>query len=574
MKSIKLSNQYFYFAIIILVGIVSVLPIVFYGIPDTIDTPQHYKFANIYYHSIQEGNFFPSWSDKENFGYGGIGIRFYPPLVYYFLAILKIIVGNWYDASWISFMFWMILGSFGIYFWSRCWLSPKLSTFAACIYIFIPIHLNHLYTSFNIYAEFAAASLLTFCLGYLTRIFQRDKWTDALGLGIFYALLILAHLPFTIISSICMAVYVLLLFQQKDGIKPLVKSFVGAIIGFAASSFYWVGMITEMQWLKHASEQYSKGAFDYKTGFFPFAYYRASDITFGGWIFDVSTILTLLFLASSVSYFIWKSKNKLEAQPEKSIFSTVLPLGFFAFFMATPLSNLIWQFVTPLQKIQFPVRWLPVTAMCGALILVFSAQYFIKAGLHKKRGWIYACGLSIAAVVLFNGIYILHPTSFVPISGERFYNHAITSPDSESYHFWWTVWSKNEAFKINEKISAGDRSSKIISWEAENRVFEVFEGKTENVRVASFYYPHWQATVNNQPVNIGTDENGAILIPVGNEKSIVKLHFQESIYARTAAILSVLTWLGLFSIILLVALKKLFSAENLASKFTENEFST
>lgn len=574
MKSHKLSNKYLYFAIIISVGVISVLPIAYYGIPDTIDTPQHYKFADIFYHSIQKGDFYPSWSDKENFGYGGIGIRFYPPLAYYFLAVLKIIVGNWYEASWISFMFWMILGSFGIYFWSRCWLSPKLSTVAACIYILIPIHLNHLYTSFNIYAEFAAASLLTFCFGYLTRIFQRDKWTDALGLGIFYGLLILAHLPFTIISSICLGVYALLLFQKKDGIKPLFKSFVGAIIGFAASSFYWVGMLSEMKWLKHASEKYSKGAFDYKTGLFPFSYYRANDTSFGSWIFDISTILTLLFLASSVAYFVYKSKNKLETNSEKSVFRTVLPLGLFAFFMVTPLSSFAWELITPLQKIQFPVRWLPVTAMCGAVVVVVSAQYFIKAELHKKRGWIYAGGLSIVAVVSFNAIYILHPTSFVPLSGERFYNYAITSPDSQSYHFWWTIWSENDAFKITDKLSAGDRSSNIITWEAENRVFEVSEGTTEYVRVATFYYPHWQATVNNQPITIEKDENGVMLIPVGKEKSIVKLYFQEPFFIQTASILSILTWLSIIPLILFAARKKFFSAENFPLKFIEKKFST
>ncbi|HMS43215.1 MAG TPA: 6-pyruvoyl-tetrahydropterin synthase-related protein, partial [Pyrinomonadaceae bacterium] len=455
-----------------------------------------------------------------------------------------------------------------------CWLSPKLSTVAACVYILIPIHLNHLYTSFNIYAEFAAASLLAFCLGYLTRIFQRDKWTDALGLGICYALLILTHLPFTIISSICMAVYALLLFSKKDGIKPFLKCFVGAIIGFAASSFYWVAMISEMQWLKHASEDYSKGVFDYQTGFFPFAYYRVSDTSHGSWIFDVSTILTLLFLISSAAYFIYRSKNKLESDSENSVFRTVLPLGLFAFFMVTPLSSWIWKIITPLQKIQFPVRWLPVTAMCGAVVVVVSAQYFFKAGLHKNRLWIYASGISIAAVVLFNALYILHPTAFVPISGERFNNYAITSPDSESYHFWWTIWSKNEAFQNTDKLSAGDRSSKIITWEAENRVFEVFDGSTENVRVATFYYPHWQATVNDQPVEIGKDENGAMIIPVGYGKSTVRLHFQEPFSVRTASILSILTWLGLLSLILLAARKKFFSTENLSAKFLEKEFST
>ncbi len=548
MDSTKTTNPRLYFAAIILLGVISVLPIVFFGIPDTVDAPQHLKFADVYYQAIQDGNYFPSFSDKENFGYGGIGHRFYPPLDYYFLAVLRIITGNFFTAAWLSFIFWMTLGFFGVYYWTRSWFPPQESFYAACIYAIIPGHLGHLYSSFNTYSEFAAASILTFCFAFLTRIFTRGRLLDVLGLACFYALLVLTHLPLTIIGSICLAIYALLLWRKKNGWQPLLKCFAAAICGLSASSFYWFKMLTEMQWLRHASERYNSGAFNYETAFFPASIYFTTSEN-PDWIIDTTIALTVLFLASSIFYFLYKRRNVNESDVNETIFRAVLPLGLFALFMLTPLSNFVWKIVTPLQKIQFPVRWLPVTAMCGAVVSAASIHYLQKGSFLKKRIWIYTTYSAILIVLFFNLIYVIHPTAFVPLAREKFEQNVLASPESPSFHFWWTNWAKSEAFEIKDKILAENRSSKIIEWNAENCVFEISEGKPENVRIAIFYYPHWKATVNEKAVTVEKDENGAILIPVPAEKSTVKLYFQEPLGVQIASFLSILTWFSLlFSI--------------------------
>lgn len=224
--------------------------------------------------------------------------------------------------------------------------------------------------------------------------------------------------------------------------------------------------------------------------------------------------------------------------------------------MVTPLSSLVWQIITPLQKIQFPVRWLPVMSMCGALVAVASFQYFLKGKFHKQRIWVYASGLFGIALCIFNTIYVIHPMSFVPISREKFEAKAMTPINAESFSFWWAIWSKNVAFTTTDKILADERSSKIITWEAEERVFEITEGNAENVRVATFYYPHWQATVNDQPVTVGKDENGVILIPVPKENSLVKLTFREPFVLIAAAYFSIFVWCVIFLVILFLFGKK------------------
>ncbi len=566
----KTPNDRIYIVAIILVAIITILPIAFFGIPDSVDTPQHFKFADTYLDSITNGDAFPNWSDKENYGYGGPGTRFYPPLEYYFLAFLKILVGNWFDAAWLNFAFWMILGCAGVYFWTRNWFSAKESAFAACFYAVVPFHLNQLYNSFNNFSEFAGASLFTFCFAFLTRIFQRGKWSDAVGLAVFYALLILTHLPLTIIASICLAVYALLLWRKENSFQPFLKCFAAVGIALAASSFYWYRMISEMKWLNHLSENFSSGRFSFDTGFFPF-YYHAEANTFRDsvWIIDIAAVLTLLFLASAVIYFFYKIKTKPETESERSIFRTVLPLGIFAFFMLTPLSSPIWQFVTPLQKIQFPARWMTVTAMCGAVVAGASVHYLLKGNFLKQRVWIYACISTVFVVFLFNIIYIWHPTSFVPIAREKFEKTVIESSETESFQCWWAIWAKREALETKEKVLAGERSIKINSWKADERIFEISEGNTENVRVATFYYPHWKATVNGNLVAVGKDENGVILIPVSNEKSVVRLHFQEPLAVKIASLFSLFTWVLLCAAILFLFRRKFYFVRQISPKLQE-----
>jgi hypothetical protein len=549
----KINSEYYFLILVCFFSILIVLPIVYFGIPDTIDLPQHYKFAQTYYDSIISGDFFPGWAGNENSGYGDIGIRFYPPLAYYFLAFGRILTGNWYDASWLTFMFWMVLGCLGIFYWARCWFSVKESSLIAAIYIVIPFHLHQLYTGFNQFSEFAAASLLTFCFAFLTRILQREKLTDILGLGCFFGLLIITHLPSTIVGSICLFAYFLTFIRKNNFVQPFLKSAAAVIFSLSATSFYWVRLISEMKWLNHTSERFSTGYFDFAQNFFPFSYYSAKHAFQSHFIVDLIIIFTILFFLSTFFYLILRKKDTVDSGNEKSIYQTVLPVGLFAFFMFTPLSKPIWEIITPLQKIQFPIRWMPVTAMCGAMICGGVINYLWKEGFMKQRLCFHTFFIISAIVLLFDFTYIVHPTSFVPLERQRFESILNELPNEPSFSCWWAIWSKPEALKVKEKVLADGRQTSVINWEREKKVFEISEGNNDFARIAVFYYPLWKATVNGKPVELEKDSNGAIQIPVSREKSLVNLYFQEPLAIRIAGYFSSFMW---FLLVLLLILQK------------------
>jgi hypothetical protein len=536
-------KEWQYLAIVVFTAAVLILPVIFFGIPSGNDLPQHFQFANAYYDSIINGDGFPNFSSSENFGYGSVGIRFYPPLSYYVLAIFRIVAGNWFDAAWLAFMFWMVLGSLGIYFWARWWMQPKYSAVAAAAYALSPYHLNQLFISF-IYADFAGAAVLAFCFGFLTRVCDRGKRTDVLGFAISYAALVLTHLPTTIIGSMCLALYALVLIRKQYAQLQIARSAGGIILGLAASSFYWIRMVGEMGWLNHATEKYSSGHYYYGNRFFPsIIFHLATDYTDNLVLSDVIMTLSLSCFVAGLAYLAYKKQNGSYKGPEARIFRYIFPLAGFAFLMTTPLSFPIWAALEPLQKVQFPARWMSVVAMCGAIIVGASAYFIMKGGFLKKRAWLYGGLALVSLFLLIDFVYMLYPSAFVPIPRDKFEAQMLDLPEQENRTFWWSIWSQPDALKIKEKIVAGNRQSTITNWESEERDFTTTAGEPGFARVATFWYPRWRAEVNGFPVEVTHDENGAIMIPIPAQEATVRLWFQEPAAITIAGVFSLVTWL-------------------------------
>ncbi len=96
-------------------------------------------------------------------------------------------------------------------------------------------------------------------------------------------------------------------------------------------------------------------------------------------------------------------------------------------------------------------------------------------------------------------------------------------------------------------VESQGREVAIERWEPERREFIVGAGKGE-VRVRTFYYPHWKAFSNGRELSVRPDTDGAILVGVPENASSVVLQFQEPSRVRIA------TPASLFGFILIFAL--------------------
>ena len=533
---------------LILVGLLVaavMLPMPLLGIPGGYDLFQHLRFASTFHEAILNGDIFSGWAASDNYGFGSIGIRYYPPIAHYLLAFTQIFTNNWYDSFWINSFFWMYLGCVGVYFWAKEWLSSWQAVFAVVIFLVAPYRSFQIY-EYVLYAEFAALGILPFCFLFATRIIKRNQFIDVILFSISFSLLLLTHIPLTIIGSVGLGIYTFLLMDWRQSKKTIVDFITAFGLSLAATAFHWLRAFTEVSWVKHNSpEYYSTGSYDYTKYFFPLIYsskdkYAPKML----WLLDISVIFSIFLILPLIVYLILqlKSNDKIRASERKTLYALSVTGLFSVFIMSVP-SDFIWNSVPILQKIQFPWRWLSLTSLIGAMSFTFAFFQLISRYKKLKKSIIYAGLILIISMPLFDFTQIILFSE--PLTRDKFAEKIAEMPREEGCDCWWTIWAKKEAFDRRERVEAASRSTDITRWDSEVREFTVEKGASVNVRVATFYHPYWKAEVNGSEVEILKDQDGIILIPVSVENSSVKLYFKEPLKLNIALVVSFITWIFL-----------------------------
>ncbi|MFV0387510.1 MAG: 6-pyruvoyl-tetrahydropterin synthase-related protein [Pyrinomonadaceae bacterium] len=510
--------------IIIFVSIVVILPLAVFGIPDANDMPQHVIFASELKESIANGDLLPNWGASENAGYGSPGIRIYPILGYFPMALSYLLTGSWFDAIWLSFFFWLAISGLGLYRLARIWLPQTAALTASLVYLLIPYHLNQIYITFA-YAEFVAAAILPFCFAYAYICVRRSKHTDVLLLVLFLSLLVLSHIPMLLVGSFGLFIFVLAILDYKNPLPGIAKCAAAVACTLALTSFYWVKVLTEMEWINHSQIQYSSGHYQYSSNFFPL---MVSSVRKGflETSFDIGTSVTLLVLTVGALGLMYAKRRfpNAEIREPWAFFS----IGLFAFFMSSFLSTPIWDAISPLQKIQFPFRWMVIGAISTAILTGYLAQLLIDSEAFKNR-FISPLLQSIALIFLIFVVFAYFlPSSFAPLTREKIHQQLKYIETQQSFFCWWAIWSSPKALGKHELLTAKNREAIVTKWRPTFRTFSVDAGNAENVRVATFYYPNWKANVNGKPVELTYGVDGAIEVPIPPEFSVVQLTFEPS----------------------------------------------
>ena len=548
-------TEKFYIIILAAVSIAVILPVLFKGLPYGHDLPHHYQCAMTFVESIQNGDFYPSWSLNRNFGFGGMESRLYPPLSHYVLALFYLAFGDWHIASWLVFILFTFLGSFGVYLWAKETLPASQAVFAGCIYALLPYHLNQLYNTF-FYAEFAGSAVLPFVFVYVSRVCRRGKTIDILGLAIAYATLILTHLPLTVIGSICFGVYALTLLKREDLVKQIVKLSIGALIAAGASSFFWIKVLLERDLMAKATI-YSDFWLDYRINFLLTAIQTYDGFSIqvyenGTYFYDLMLFYALLVvIACTIPFFIWKKRFETKEKGVWLIFGIAL-------FLTLPFSRFVWDKISILQELQFPWRWLAIICVTASVLAATKLHYLHEWFGNKKRPFALIITGCVLAMMSFSISQIIRQAPFIETKSIE--SSMETNQKDIGLEFWWTIWTRKEFVENKEKVSAENRNIQIEKWSATEKIFDISAGNSDQARVAVFYHPNWKAFVNNSPAAVKSDADGAVLIPLTAENSRIQLIFQEPPAVRVSQWISGFIWLLL--IVLLVFQIK-FAANNL-----------
>lgn len=540
-------SPYLPFAAVILFAVAAVLPIAFRGIPGGNDAVQHYEFARQIVDAINEGSVYPLFAAHSNHGFGDVGLRFNPPFAYYVLAVSYLLLGDWFSASILSFFLIFLIGALGVYLWARDIFDRTTAIAAAAVFTFAPFHLNEIYNNF-LYAEFAASAVLPFCFLFARRVASGDRGRSWLYLAVSYSALICTHLPLAIIGSLALLIYSLLS-AKRDIFSTLPRLAASVIGGLILSSFYWVRMVSEIDWLKHSRPEYFADIWSYKANYL-FSISRILDRDsdpLSLWLGDLMLGVMILAIIPFVVLRFRRSKIPKGATPALILFAA-------SAVFATPLSWFVWDNFALLQKVQFPWRMMSIVSVFGSLLAAFGWVECGKVvnGLQHRSATIGLIVILFAFVFL--SAFIVKAPHFT--SRSEFEQLAQKFSAGETFEGWWPAWASRTAFSHHERVRAGARNVTFDVWAPERRSFEVEAGVPTDISLATFYYPRWSASVNGSPASPSPDPEGLLSLALPAETSHVELRFVESSVVSIAGWISFTAWAILFLIVFVVYLDK------------------
>ena len=526
-----------------LAAVVTVFPFLAFGMPYEImlgsnDLIHHIQLTNSHIESFRQGSLIPDWTATDNFGYGSAAVRFYPPLAQMTLAAFYLISGNsWQTAFVLTFFLWSFVGGIGAYLWANDVLKNRFqAVVAGVLFTLAPYHLKQIHLTF-MFGEFVAMSVLPFCFLFARRICVGGNMRNVAGFSVAFAVLILSNLPQLVIVGLCVGVYVLFYLEREKFLKVVGKFALASTLAFSATAFYWQRVFCEREWLNiylpNTDPHYYFGN-NFLLTVFHFD-------EFGIWVITLIFVLTILYFFASAAI-----TGKLREFIKNADLRKMSSVFLFALFLSVPASHFIWTNFEFLQRVQFPWRFMTVMT---AIVCILSASCFSfinGENLKNKRPIIL---LLIGFTLIFLTFSIKHISwGGQNITPAEFAAKADDGHNVKGIWHWLPVWVKDGVTNEKEKVIAGNRAIEIKSWDGERREFTIAEGDAAQVRIAVFYYPHWQVFINGKQIETRPSQNGALIFDAPTENSEVVLQFVEPFASKAAEIICVSAWGLIFGI--------------------------
>jgi hypothetical protein len=543
----------------------TIVPALVRGLPVGADFNNHYRHALPLYDSLCAAHFDPGWLAESNDGYGDARFRFYPPATYYLLSAGRFITGDWYAGSLLTFALLSSLGALGVFAWSRRLGAPHgVAALAGALYAIAPYHLNELYQA-SFLAEYAACAVLPWCFAFTQGVFDsRRRNSRALslaGLALFYAALVLSHLPLTVIGSLSLGVYALLLARRTRAIKQLVIFAAGVALGLLASAFYWVRMLSELGWIQ-AGAQEARAYYDYRNNF---VFSPGALTNKNSWYANLLALVTLGFFLPAVALLFKKLRTEKAGAEKVDESGAVKDLSFgrisklaavallfaFAFLMTTDLSRPVWLVVPKLDKVQFPYRWLAVASLAGCPLLAAGlARWLVIIRARAIRPLHLTVALAFALALWHVGAEVVRDSEF--IERQKFERLLTEMRGGASFKDWLPTGARaaSQVERMEGAASAEGCAVAVVEQTPERRVFRLAPGVCERLRVRAYFYPHWRAreTTEGASLQLQTTaaDDGALIVklptPIATGDRTVIVEFVEpsrTIYSRVASAVGV-----------------------------------
>ena len=518
------------------VGLILTIPCIVYGFPfygD--DSVEHAIYYTHFADQLWAGDFYPRWLQGMNGGLGSPALFYYPPVAYYLTSAFKLFFASdpygWRQLG-LSASLALIASGLCIYLWLKRSLNQNAAFVAAAVYMIMPYHLGYnLYTR-GALAEFWAFVWMPLILYFVDDILRGHKLA-AVGLAISYALLIMTHLPTTLIFSMVPICYAFYMANAGRRIKVVVITSGAMLLGIGLSAIYLWPALTMQKFI--FMEEATAWQYYYENQFlFTKLKWRGRGSDLFWMSLEVGALACCAFIVSR--------SNLTNSIKSKATFWIVPAM--LCVVMMTPLSKPVWQIIPSLQKIQFPWRFNAVLSLAAAALLALGI-------FSIKRPYSLPIEVVRALMILFVAIWVqdaatrawhAYPVNYVDEAVIRSRDRWLElKRDTYEYRPRWVVSIREQDLELlQQRIGkSGDRLTKVNiiegtgaavvnKWEPREIALQVDTPGGALLNVSQFYYPGWTASLVGESNNLVVQPSKpggllSIAVPAGTHRVLLRL---------------------------------------------------
>lgn len=570
-------NKFFLFPIILFILIIPTFVFLlkpgYYNMHDDMQMIRQLEMEKC----LKDGQIPCRWSPDLGYEYGYPLFNFYPPMPYIVGQVYRTFGFSFVTSAKLIAVTQIILSTLFMYLLASAIFGQIGGILSAIFYAYAPYHALNIYVR-GAYNEAWAAVFFPLIFYFAYKLIKDGKFKNIIGIALGYAGLLLSHNPMVLTFTPFFLTWCLfwliiekkIVFSKKI-LKQLLlflKFLFSGIFALSLTAFFTLPVLFETKYTQ--VESMFEGYYTWSVHFASISQLFFSNFWGDGpsvWgpndgmsfmVGYLHWIIPLLIVLLSIFFLI--RKKKLDKQIILSLF--LITLGLFSVFMVHNKSTFIWQIFTPIQKIQFPWRFLNHTAFLFSLS-IGVLPFFLKKYFNKKISIITTSIIAITVIIL--NINYFHPITSGPLTDEqKFSGKAWTNQITSGIYDYLPKTAGTAAkSQATPYIDSIEPKEALINMSGQKKgtdwlYFNLFLNKDAKVTISQLAFPDFKITNKGQKIDYQIEpELGRMVVDLKAGDHQIYVKFQNTPIRTFSNYISFFAWLGLMSYLLTPLWKKL-----------------
>lgn len=481
--------------------------------------------------TIKAGNIPPRLAPNLGFGYGYPFFNFYPSFAYYVGEVFHVMGFGYIVSTKLMLATGFLLSALFIYIFAKEFFGKLAGIVAAVAYTYASYHAVDVYVR-GAFAEAFAFVFLPLIFWTIYKLSKKQTWLFVTLLSLSIAGLILSHNLIAFMSAPFIGVWFLYAFLLSANRKRFVTFFtIAFLLGLGLSSFFWLPSYMEKDYT--LVNILTSELANYSLHFVCVHQLWESPVGYGGSIpgcydgisFEVGKIQIFASVVAVLLSLYFLVKKKLDQKVQV----TLLFGGLFllSIFLTVKFSKPIWDSLSPLWYVQFPWRYLLISAFLSA-VLCASVVGFVRNNTIKI-----VTSVLIAVLIIGLSISRFTPERFFNATDQSYTNTEKIRWETSSLAYEYvprgikTTMSEIGTTKIDitkgeiatqaATVLSGSMNIQTVKNLPQDKKFQVTVVTSGVLQINTYSFPGWRVFVNGKETKY-EDNNKLKLIQIPLDK--------------------------------------------------------